>query len=54
MLWYANNTKHVAGAEDHLRCCGGFIGCLKNTQVAFVATLVGYGAKSVVMATGVD
>ena len=54
MLWWlqglteankANNTKSVAGAEDHLRCCGSFIGCLKTTQVAFVATLVGVWCK---------
>ena len=41
MLWCANSTKSVIGAEDHLRCCGGFTGWLRTTQWAFVATLEG-------------
>ena len=31
-------TQSGAGAEDHLRCCGGYTGWLRTTQVAFVAT----------------
>ena len=38
MLWYANNTKTVACAKNHLRCCVGFTGWLRTIQVAFVAT----------------
>ena len=26
------NTKSVTGAEDHLRCCGGFTGWLRTTR----------------------
>ena len=31
-------TQTVAGAEEHLRCCGGYTGWLRTTHVAFVAT----------------
>ena len=38
MLWlYEKDTKSVAGAEDHLWCCGGYWGLLWTTKVAFKA-----------------
>ena len=38
LWWYSKDTKCVEGAEENLRCCGGYRGWLRTTKVALVAT----------------